>query len=346
MCRGSLYSVPSGRMFCRPFAQFRHYPAALSMKYIYYFGCTDIVCAFVSQKASEERSYDEYSLKVNYIIIYLRIHKNNEIFYGIFSNRCKIGEFYDLKWVKMEDFAEGSLPMNVAYEDVLNRLKEERRRLNFTQREMGGCVRMTQVSYSKVESGARRLNYYEVKYLCDSKVDVHYVFTGLKCRSVFRVFFQEFNYTELMNLFSILTSVAEMRDNKDADSQWRRMIWHAEIFSAVGGESNADSGVFLNLRRFMGYNQHSMAEKLGVDVKKLRDLENGRNLPDSELLSRLYTCFGICPGVVLKDKNCLASEIGCLLDGYDFEAADSVIQILRSLQELPKALLNEVTPYT
>lgn len=88
----------------------------------------------------------------------------------------------------------------------------------------------------------------------------------------------------------------------------------------------------------MGYNQHSMAEKLGVDVKKLRDLENGRNLPDSELLSRLYTCFGICPSVVLKDKNCLASEIGCLLDGYNFEAADSVIQILRSLQELPRAL--------
>ena len=81
-----------------------------------------------------------------------------------------------------------------------------------------------------------------------------------------------------------------------------------------------------------------MAEKLGVDVKKLRDLENGRNLPDSELLSRLYTSFGICPAVVLKDRNCLASEIGCLLDGYNFDAADSVIQILRSLQELPKAL--------
>ena len=231
--------------------------------------------------------------------------------------------------------------MNAAYEDVLNRLKEERRRLGLTQRELGGCVRLTQVGYSKVESGARRLNYYEVKYLCDSEVDVHYVFTGLKCPIVFREFFQEFNYTELMNLFSILTSVAEMRDDKDGDSRWRRMIWYAEIFSSVGEESSADPGVFLNLRRFMGYNQHSMAEKLGVDVKKLRDLENGRNLPDSELLSRLYSCYGICPAVVLKDRNCLASEIGCLLDGYNFEAADSVIQILRSLQELPKALCQE-----
>ena len=228
--------------------------------------------------------------------------------------------------------------MNAAYEDVLNRLKEERKRLGVTQREMGSYVRMTQVSYSKVESGARRLNYYEVKYLCDSQVDVHYIFTGLKCRSEFQKYFLEFNYTELINLLNILTSVAEMRDDKDADSRWRRMIWHAAIFSAVGGESNVDPGVFLNLRRFMGYNQHCMAEKLGVDVKKLRDLENGRNLPDSELLSRLYIYFGICPGVVLKDRNCLASEIGCLLDGYNFEAADSVIQILRSLQELPKAL--------
>ena len=228
--------------------------------------------------------------------------------------------------------------MNAAYEDVLNRLKEERRRLGLTQREMGGYLRMTQVSYSKVESGARRLNYYEVKYLCESCIDVHYVFTGLKCRSTFREFFLKFSYTELMKLLNILTSVAEMRDDKDVVNRWRRMLWHAELFRAGGEEAYANPGVFLNLRRFMGYSQHSMAEKLGVDVKKLRELENGRNLPDSELLSRLYTCFGICPAVVLKDRNCLAGEIGCLLDGYDFDAADNVFQILRSLQELPKAL--------
>ena len=228
--------------------------------------------------------------------------------------------------------------MNAAYDDVLKRLKEERRRLKLTQREMSSCARMSQVNYNKVETGVRRLSYYEVKCLCDSNVDVHYIFTGLKCSDEFRGFFLQYNYTELMSLLNILTSVAEMSDDSRAVNRWRRLLWYAELFRMVGEDRRPDSGVFLNLRRSLGCNQQVMAEKLGVDVKKLRELENGRCLPDSELLCRLYVIFGVCPAVVLKDRNCLTSEIGCLLDGYDFDAAEVVFQIVKSLQELPKAL--------
>ena len=38
-----------------------------------------------------------------------------------------------------------------------------------------------------------------------------------------------------------------------------------------------------------------MADKIGVDVKKLRELEKDRCLPDSEILWKTYHEFGISP---------------------------------------------------
>ena len=76
-----------------------------------------------------------------------------------------------------------------------------------------------------------------------------------------------------------------------------------------------------------------MAEILGVDVKKLRDLENGRSLPDSELLSRLYELFHIPPAAILKDKKGMANEISILLDMMDIENGKMIFDIIKVIHE-------------
>ena len=67
-----------------------------------------------------------------------------------------------------------------------------------------------------------------------------------------------------------------------------------------------------------------MADKIGVDVKKLRELEKDRCLPDSEILWKTYHEFGISPMYILKDKE------GTIREG---ECTEKLLTIVSSLAE-------------
>ena len=67
--------------------------------------------------------------------------------------------------------------MSKDYADVLERLKEERERHKISQEEMGQLMRMTQSHYSKAELGKKRFSYYEMMYLCDSALDLYYIYS-------------------------------------------------------------------------------------------------------------------------------------------------------------------------
>ena len=84
----------------------------------------------------------------------------------------------------------------------------------------------------------------------------------------------------------------------------------------------------------MGWQQKKMAEKLGVDIKKLRDLENGRKLPDSELLSWLYERFHVSPAIVLENKKGLEIEIAVSLEKMSMEDEQQVFEILTLLHSM------------
>ena len=62
--------------------------------------------------------------------------------------------------------------MQKSYEDVLKRLKEERKRLGLSQMEISRCVHMNQSDYCKVEAGHRLLSYYELQELSGRGVDL------------------------------------------------------------------------------------------------------------------------------------------------------------------------------
>ena len=73
-----------------------------------------------------------------------------------------------------------------------------------------------------------------------------------------------------------------------------------------------------------------MAETFGVDIKKYRELEKNRCLPDSEIIWRLYNLFQISPAVVLKDKKILIKELSFILESieeYGTEVIDIIYQI-------------------
>lgn len=223
--------------------------------------------------------------------------------------------------------------MRIAYEDVLDRLKEERHRLLLSQKEMGRLVRMNQSNFSKVELGLRRLNYYELKYLCDSEVDVHYIYTGRRSSGQYADFFSQCSYVELICFLSIVYSVVLLRYRDERAEKWKNILEKIKYVPLIEENPNA-SNIFLVIRRSANCQQLKMAEILGVDVKKLRDLENGRTLPDSELLCRLYELYRIPPAAILKDKRGMESEISIFLDMLDTADRNVIFDIIKAVHNM------------
>lgn len=218
------------------------------------------------------------------------------------------------------------------YNDVLKRLKEERCRLNLSQSDMGKLVPMSQGNYSKIELGQRRFSFYELLYLCKTGVDIHYIFTGQKCKENRAEFLLRSEYSDLVMYAGIIYWIA-VPHKKCVSKDWD-ISFDKEQYVPLIMESRSSENVFYTLRRVMDYQQLKMAKTLGIDIKKLRELENGRSLPDSELLYRLYDLFLIPPSVVLHDKDSLISELSVLLEKMSEECRQEVERFLTALRNI------------
>ena len=223
--------------------------------------------------------------------------------------------------------------MSTTYNDVLERLKEERCRLSLSQKEMGQWARMTQSNYSKVELGTRRLSYHELKYLCKSEADMHYVFTGIHGNNQYTEFFSECSYAELLYYLRIIYAIVTFCKEKERTDNWNATFAKVQYVPWIEEELQTKS-IFFVLRRKMDWQQQKMAERLGVDIKKFRDLENKRCLPDSELLWRLYDMFHIPPAVILKDMKGLVSEVSSLVEVVEIENGKAIFGTIKELHEI------------
>lgn len=223
--------------------------------------------------------------------------------------------------------------MCISYNDVLKRLIEERNRMAWSQKEMSQHIHMNQSNYSKVELGLRRLGYYEVKHLYEMGVDVYYIYTGQRNSGRHADFFMQCSYAELLCFLNVLYSIAQMRYRKEATENWKEILARLMWFSLKEKYQQSDN-IFQLLRHSMGWQQKRMAEKLGVDIKKLRDLENGRKLPDSELLSRLYELFHVSPAIILENRKGLESEIAAFLEKMSAEEEREIVEIFALLHRM------------
>lgn len=220
--------------------------------------------------------------------------------------------------------------MSADYSDVINRIKEERARLGLTQNEMARYVCINQSTFNKVEQGTRRFNYSELKYLCDSPVDVYYVITGKKCGEKYKEYFTQYGYEQLVNIMNIISSVMMGVEEGYLLEYWKTIYVNGEVLWCKENKKSQINLFFL-IRRLRDYRQQQMASLLGVDPKKLRDLENNRNLPDSELIWRMYQLFGLSPAFLLKDKNCLVNEVCFELERLDAEIQGKILSVIEAV---------------
>jgi len=215
---------------------------------------------------------------------------------------------------KIRIIVRGKLPMSMEYQKFCERLKEERMRISLSQMEISRLLRMTQSHYSKAELGKRRLSYYEVQCLCETDVDVYYVFTGERWQQIENNGFFMESTIEEMKCYLEMVCILYMSLFKS-----KRLTLLGDDYKKIENIRYAlmpcekRKTVFYKLRRALNYNQKKMAELMKVDVKKLRGMESGKILPDSEIMCQMMNVFSIPYALLLNDKNGLICEINSLL---------------------------------
>ena len=226
------------------------------------------------------------------------------------------------------------MPMSESYQNVLQRLKEERKRKKWSQEQISRQLRMSQSHYSKVELGKRRFTYYEVQYLYGLEVDAHYIFTGQKSGTEQEIFFSDCDYRELNFYMHILAYVAEYLYVVRRLSNWEAVYKELKYIGYITAPDRLNDNSLFALRKAVECSQQKMAEKLGVDIKKIRSMENGESLPDSEILWNLYQFFRIPPAVFIKSEHGMVCAIGCILSMLGKENREHAMTVVESFRSV------------
>lgn len=222
----------------------------------------------------------------------------------------------------------------MTYHDFLERLREERISRQWSQVQMGQKMRMTQSHYSKAEMGSRRFTYYEIKCLCETNFDIYYVFTGYRCKSEYRDYFMKCTYGELKCYLGMLCSVVEHLYEKRLLELEENTCRKIELMQYALIPCKNNKTIFYSLRRGMDYSQKEMADILDIDVKKLRNIENGSVLPDSEIIWRVSEEVGVPFSIILNDVNGLGGEISYLVELIEGDSARKMFERVKAYHDI------------
>ena len=190
---------------------------------------------------------------------------------------------------------------------------------------------MDQSNYRKAELGQyRRFSYFEVKSMSDLGINVNYIYTGKVKKVITLDFIEKLSVNRLKSILQIIYTIVELSYKEGFNQQYKALLEELKYIFFIKQNVNP-SDIFLTVRRLKGYTQIKMADMIGVDVKKLRDLENGKKLPDSEIISKMYEVFKILLVVMIGTKNCMLDTILYILDEIKKEDREKIVDIIKLL---------------
>lgn len=222
--------------------------------------------------------------------------------------------------------------MGNQYYHMLSRLREERERRNLTQRLLCYHMKIQQSHFSKAETGQRRFSYLELKGLCSTDIDVLYVFTGKRPKNETGFLKPaDLSLEEILCFLNIMYIVADTAWSANhRKTSFEQIRLQLEYTKYCGSNARNQKSIFPYVRNKHGYTQQKMANTLGIDIKKLRELEKGRLLPDSEIIWKMYDLFHVSPALILKDPKGLRNELNYTLDLLEDNDRESMLQILEN----------------
>ncbi len=188
--------------------------------------------------------------------------------------------------------------MSNIYDKILQRMIEYRNSLDLTQEQVGAILGKTQSQFSKIELGKTIISYDDLCLLLQADWDIDYLVTAKpqitwkkSVEDCFHVEKQHWNELKEVLIWAIGQVIPDSRgiENKDIFCEYallKRMVNHQKSDSLL-----------LELRSISGIAQTAMAEQLGVNIKKYRDLERRVTNPDAELLALIYEMTSCRPSL-------------------------------------------------
>ena len=189
--------------------------------------------------------------------------------------------------------------MSNIYDGILRRLVEYRSKNDLTQADMSAMIGKKQSQLSKIELGKIIISFDDLSGMMKAGMDIDDLIIekpGIEWKSDVNevTHFQDKKLLADIKdvlLWSMGQALGEkgIIADKALDCEYKLLktvIVQNELFSLL-----------LELRKMIGVTQMSMAEKLGVNIKKYRDLERRITNPDAELLALIYEITSCKPSL-------------------------------------------------
>ena len=191
--------------------------------------------------------------------------------------------------------------MNDCYKDFLNRLIQYRNRLNMTQEMTSELLGITQSQLSKQELGKTIVPYKSLVIFNKMGWDVDYLLTGKgsehKPSKLTDILGKtdEIHYRSMLEFITWALAIGIEKSVPELSIEEKCELCILKMKCS----SDEDESVIFVIRKIAGEAQISMAEKLGVNIKKYRALEKVKIYPDAELLLGIYQLSGCKPSLFL-----------------------------------------------
>lgn len=189
--------------------------------------------------------------------------------------------------------------MSNKYGDFLCRMNQYRMKMQLTQMEMSDLLGTTQSQFSKMELGKTIVSYDILYELYNTGWDVDYMIIGkekipwesdLSGILITSIGESWFDLMEVV-VWGIGQIIGKEKNYFDSDIKYEY-----ELLRSLLNRSTSNS-ILAEIRSIAGITQVAMAEKMGVNIKKYRDLEKGTSNPDAELLAIIYSISNCRPSI-------------------------------------------------
>lgn len=211
--------------------------------------------------------------------------------------------------------------MSSSYKKFIGRLASYREMMKLSQKEAGCLVGKTQSQQSKMERGETIVSYEILRRMLEAGWDIDFLMTGqnkVQLESSLCSYLFENMGDYWRNIKEALFWIMGVELDKNGNLQDKEVKLEFELMKVLLGVTDCDS-VIHGIRNIMGISQFAMADRLGVNIKKYRELEKGSTEPDAELLLLIYDMSGCRPSTFFRKDSVEEYVLDCLWNRLNME---------------------------
>lgn len=223
------------------------------------------------------------------------------------------------------------------YDDMLKRLVTYRKSLGLLQKQIGGLIGLSQEQYSYLEGGTTKITDKNLKAFSDVGMNIDYLLTGknydYSAEELDEVL-GEFDGTDRNFAMKMLAEViVERFDRIDITERENVAEKNIRLLTAISQSWN-DFSMINFVREEQNCSQIEMAQRLGIGIKKYRDIERENRYPDAEILVNLYSMSGYQPTLFMNVQDRRLMAIKMIWVALKSDEKKNIINFIKAIKKL------------